>query len=79
MYTDSELVALGFEVYNPKEVSPEVVIFHSDHSEYQDFNFAEMPHVKLFVDGRSFVRSESVSKERFFSLGSATDSYTPSL
>lgn len=77
LYSDKELVELGFDVYDSSTHKPEVVVFQSDHSEYLEFDPNSMPSVKLFVDGRSYVRKFKFQDSRFMSLGSSSNTYAP--
>ena len=51
LYTDAELDGLGFSAYHYGE-SVEVAIVQSDHGEYRTLTPAEVPGLRLLVDGR---------------------------
>ncbi len=51
MYSDEELVALGFEPYHLGEAA-DAVIIQADHAEYRDVTGAQVPGVRAVVDGR---------------------------
>lgn len=51
LYEDDELRALGFEPYALGS-RIDVAILQTDHAAYRDLSPAELPGVKLFVDGR---------------------------
>lgn len=78
LFTHNELIDLGFTPYE-EEITPEIVIFQADHDAYKSFSPESMPWVKLFVDGRSFVSSLGIQKDRVFSLGTPSDTYAPRL
>ena len=79
LYSNDELTQLGFEAYQPNMHNPEVVIFQSDHSVYLEFDPSSMPNVKLFVDGRAYIRNFDWQDSRFLSLGSPSDTYAPQI
>ncbi len=51
LYTDEELVALGFTPYHLGE-SADAAVVQADHAEYRSLTPADLPGVKVFVDGR---------------------------
>jgi nucleotide sugar dehydrogenase len=51
LYTDDELVALGFEPYHLGDPVDAVVV-QADHAEYRTISPTELPGVKVLVDGR---------------------------
>ncbi|WP_448711312.1 nucleotide sugar dehydrogenase [Microbacterium profundi] len=52
IYTDDELRALGFEPY-ALGGGVDLAILQTDHAEYRDLGPAQLPGVKLLVDGRN--------------------------
>ena len=52
LFSDSELRELGFEPYALGD-GVDVAILHTDHGEYRELAPAELPGVKLLVDGRA--------------------------
>lgn len=57
LYTDDELRALGLEPHTLGG-NVDVAILQTDHAEYRDLLPAELPGVKLLVDGRAITSSE---------------------
>src|SRR5690554_4918927 len=51
MYTDAELTALGWEPHHLGEPA-DVAILQADHAEYRGLTPADLPGVRLLVDGR---------------------------
>jgi nucleotide sugar dehydrogenase len=51
MYSDDELVGHGFAPYDGHEVQGAVL--HTNHAEYSEFGPADLPGVKVIVDGRN--------------------------
>jgi UDP-N-acetyl-D-mannosaminuronate dehydrogenase len=52
MYTADELAALGLKAYEPG--SPvDAAVLQADHAEYRDLRPADLPGVRVLVDGRS--------------------------
>lgn len=58
LYTDEELVKLGFEPYHLGEPADAVVI-QADHAEYREVTGAQVPGVKAVVDGRRVSSTEA--------------------
>lgn len=52
LYTDEELLQLGFDVYHFGDAA-ELVIIQTDHAEYRQMSAADTPGVSLVVDGRN--------------------------
>jgi UDP-N-acetyl-D-mannosaminuronate dehydrogenase len=52
LYTDDELRGLGFEPYQIGE-GADLVILQTDHADYKTLAPAQIPGVKLLVDGRN--------------------------
>jgi UDP-N-acetyl-D-mannosaminuronate dehydrogenase len=53
MYTLEELAALGLKAYEPG--SPvDAAVLQADHAEYLDLRPADLPGIRVLVDGRSF-------------------------
>jgi len=51
MYTDEELVQLGFTPYHLGEEAHAAVV-QADHAEYRNLTPADLPGIKAFIDGR---------------------------
>lgn len=51
LYTDDELIALGFTPYHWGEAADAAVV-QADHAEYRTLSAADLPGVKALVDGR---------------------------
>jgi nucleotide sugar dehydrogenase len=51
MYTDDELAALGLRPYRLGEPA-DAAVLHTDHSEYRTLSAADLPGVRVLVDGR---------------------------
>jgi nucleotide sugar dehydrogenase len=52
MYTDEELATLGFAAYHYGQPA-DVVVLHTDHGEYRRVRPADLPGVRLLMDGRN--------------------------
>ncbi len=52
LYSDDELRALGLEPYRLGEAA-DVAVLHTDHAEYRALAPAELPGIRLLVDGRN--------------------------
>jgi nucleotide sugar dehydrogenase len=50
-YSDEELAALGLDAYHVGEPA-DVVIVQTDHADYHDLGSADLPGVRLLIDGR---------------------------
>lgn len=57
LYTDEELVALGFEPYAIGG-DVDLAILQTDHADYRDLGPEQLPGVKLLVDGRAATDAE---------------------
>ena len=57
MYTDSELIAMGFQVYTFGEEIYAAVV-QADHNEYRKLTNQDMPGVQLILDGRGVIDEE---------------------
>src|SRR5690606_10904980 len=57
LYTDDELRALGFEPYRMGD-AVDLAILQTDHAEYREISPANLPGVKLLVDGRAATDQE---------------------
>lgn len=71
IYSDSELMDFGFEVYNPG-VSVDAIVVQADHKEYQDFTIDMFPDVKTVLDGRGILNQDSWQGTNFHILGRET-------
>ena len=54
MYTDSELIAMGFQIYTFGEEIYAAVV-QADHNEYRKLTNQDMPGVQLILDGRGVI------------------------
>jgi nucleotide sugar dehydrogenase len=70
LYTDDELVKLGFEPYHLGEPADAVVI-QADHAEYREVTAAQVPGVKAVVDGRRISSPEAWSPAAYRVIGRA--------
>lgn len=52
LYDDDELRALGFTPFHLGE-TVEIAVVHTDHAAYRDLHPAQLPGIKLLVDGRN--------------------------
>ncbi|MGV9195196.1 nucleotide sugar dehydrogenase [Microbacterium sp. MC2] len=52
LYTDQELRALGFEPHTLGE-GADVAVLQTDHADYRELTAAEIPGIRLLVDGRN--------------------------
>jgi nucleotide sugar dehydrogenase len=52
LYTDDELSALGFDAYHLGDPA-DVAIVQADHADYRELSAAELPGIRLIVDGRN--------------------------
>ena len=57
-YTDEELSGFGWEPYHVGE-GADLVIVQTNHPEYRDLGSADVPGVKLIVDGRNITSAEN--------------------
>jgi len=57
MYTDDELIELGFAPYRLGD-SVDAAVVQADHAEYRDLSATELPGIRTFVDGRRISSSE---------------------
>lgn len=57
LYTDDELRGLGFEPYGLGS-DVDVAILQTDHAQYRELSPAQLPGVKLLVDGRAITNRE---------------------
>ena len=51
MYSDAELANLGFDAYHYGEAA-DVAVVQADHGEYRTITAAQVPGLRLLVDGR---------------------------
>ncbi|WP_010535110.1 nucleotide sugar dehydrogenase [Brachybacterium squillarum] len=56
-YDDAELEGFGWAPYHPGEAA-DLVIVQTNHPEYAELTAAEVPGVRLLVDGRNITRAE---------------------
>jgi nucleotide sugar dehydrogenase len=71
LYTDEELIKLGFTPYHLGEQA-DAVIIQADHKEYKNLKLADLPNVKFIVDGRKIIQSEISSAIPTIVLGSVS-------
>jgi nucleotide sugar dehydrogenase len=57
LFSDEELKALGFEPYRLGEPADAAVV-QADHADYQDLGPADLPGIKVFIDGRRVSSAE---------------------
>jgi UDP-N-acetyl-D-mannosaminuronic acid dehydrogenase len=57
MYTDEELLDLGFEPWDGKPVDAAVI--QSDHPEYAELRASDLPGIRVLVDGRNIIDAKS--------------------
>jgi nucleotide sugar dehydrogenase len=70
MYTDEELVRLGFEPFHLGE-SADAAVVQADHSEYRELRPADLPGVKAFIDGRRVSSAEQWPGVQYRVIGKA--------
>ena len=70
MYTDEELAKLGFTAYR-KGTPVDAAILQADHAEYASLTAADLPGVKVVVDGRRSLDAASFEGVRFLVIGKA--------
>ena len=51
LYSDDELRGLGFDVYTQGQPT-DVLILHSDHEEYRQWDVSDCPGIRVVIDGR---------------------------
>lgn len=68
MYNDSELRALGLEPYQ-LGAEVDVAILQADHEEYKSLTAADLPGVKVMLDGRRHVEPQGFSDVKLIVLG----------
>ncbi len=73
MYTDDEIVALGFEPYAIG--SPiEAIVLQADHQEYKALGEKDFPGLKAVVDGRRSMDPKNFASVTFRVIGAGTES-----
>jgi nucleotide sugar dehydrogenase len=75
MYSDEELVKLGFTPYHFGETVDAAVI-QADHAEYSSLSPADLPGVKTLVDGRRVTRAEDWTGVTHRTVGVAAEVVT---
>ncbi|EWT07534.1 nucleotide sugar dehydrogenase [Intrasporangium chromatireducens Q5-1] len=68
LYSDDELVAMGFKPYHVGE-AVDVVVVQADHREYANLSAASFPGVRTVVDGRRVLDPAAFDSVRFGSVG----------
>jgi nucleotide sugar dehydrogenase len=71
LYSGDELRGLGFEPYTLGDTI-DVAILHTDHREYRDLTPADLPGVKLLVDGRAATDAASWAGTPRLVIGAAS-------
>ncbi|ALE06663.1 nucleotide sugar dehydrogenase [Arthrobacter sp. ERGS1:01] len=70
MYTDAELNKLGFDAYHLGEPVDAAVV-QADHAEYRELAPADLPGVKVFIDGRRISSAEKWDGVTYRVIGKA--------
>ncbi len=70
MYTDDELGRYGFDAYHLGE-AVDVAILQADHADYQELSAADLPGVRLVVDGRRVLDPARFEGVAFRTVGRA--------
>lgn len=70
LYSDEELVKLGFDPYHLGEAA-DAVIIQADHVEYREVTAAQVPGVKAVVDGRRISSAEAWPTASYRVIGRA--------
>lgn len=70
MYTDDELGRYGFDAYHLGE-EVDVAILQADHADYQELSAADLPGVRLVVDGRRVLDPARFEGVAFRTVGRA--------
>jgi nucleotide sugar dehydrogenase len=70
LFTDDELSALGLQPYR-LGTEVDVAILQADHPEYQSLTEADLPGVRLLVDGRRYLDDVSIGPARTVAIGNA--------
>ncbi|TQL48622.1 nucleotide sugar dehydrogenase [Homoserinimonas aerilata] len=68
MYTAEELIALGFIPF-AEGAKSDAVIVQADHTEYLGWGEAELPGVKVILDGRRVLQSDSWPSATYIAIG----------
>lgn len=71
LYTDSELVALGFVPFDLGQ-DADAAIIQTDHDEYRDLQPSDIIGIEAIVDGRNLLRSPEWQSLRNATIGIAT-------
>jgi UDP-N-acetyl-D-mannosaminuronate dehydrogenase len=58
LYSDLELCGLGFQPFHRGEAA-DVAIIQADHDEYRDWNYLDVPRLRLVMDGRGISSSDN--------------------
>ncbi|MGB3257081.1 MAG: nucleotide sugar dehydrogenase [Ornithinimicrobium sp.] len=73
MYTDAELTGFGWDPYHLGE-EVDVAIVQADHREYVDLTPADLPGLKLLLDGRGITQASAFSGVPRITIGGGTSS-----
>lgn len=68
MYTDDELIALGFEPYHLGEQSNAAIV-QADHAEYAQLSDSDLVGVSLVIDGRRVLDNSRIRTARIITIG----------
>jgi UDP-N-acetyl-D-mannosaminuronate dehydrogenase len=68
LFTDDELVALGFEPYHLGEQAAAAIV-HTDHSQYRELVGSDLPGVHAIYDGRWVIDPDRMSGISVLSIG----------
>jgi UDP-N-acetyl-D-mannosaminuronate dehydrogenase len=72
MYSDEELMKLGFTPYHLGEAA-DAVIVQADHAEYKTLSANDLPGAKTIIDGRRILNEELKKIIPTFVLGAASN------
>lgn len=68
LYTDSELLELGFDPYHFGEVI-DAVLVQTDHNEYRELSNIQLPGIRTLIDGRGVTNEANWYGVRYHVLG----------
>ena len=71
LYSDEELADFGWDAYHLGE-AVDVAIVQADHATYRDLTPADLPGVRLLVDGRAITSPEAWSGTPRITIGGGT-------
>ncbi len=70
MYTDEELVGVGFSPFHLGE-SADAAVVQADHAEYRDLGPADLPGITTFIDGRRVSHADRWPGVHYRAIGKA--------